>query len=929
MIVCCTWLLLTPVLALNTHTVHLNQEASAVILEVDKVLTKPFLQVRTADSDFVTIDFELEHDTASAIFNFNPSDRLEFKTNFDLGLLSREYIAKPKPILLASNSFVLANGIITRSDWGANEALTYRSNQYANLSMSLYAKSLNDPEIDRVNLQENDRVLTWPQEYAKYIRGIVVHHTATTKDLDDPRVAVQNIYQYHTKHLKWGDIGYHYLIAPNGQIFEGRKGGKAVVAGHSKPVNKTTIGVALMGNYHDEAPSRIAVKQLSKLLAKLSREYGLEPESKFIYKQKVYPTIMAHRSNDSTVCPGDFLYAELPAIKKQVGQQQRPQNFATMPDFLPAIETRSKFVTHKLVLRNASKEVWNKDQTYIKNIATSQKHYLDKDLKRFKVAGIEIKAANLQPGFNQLEFEVFLNGKKQKQNLSQVFIYRVEPIQIKLKRIKDTIYLTSKSRKAISKQELSLIDQDGRPIPGSFNRKKLQKNTPLEYKIQDLEGLEAIHLVPNSALKIISNSLYIKPQKRAAQPAQPGNFEFSMNAKSQTISLELTNPLSENLNTKLLRASFLKKKSIQIQHHKRSSTVRPNQTFKLKLGVTLEQLRSEKFKLRLFYKGKSLYNKFVTVKLTNTSASQKQKQKVKTPSKTQVVQANLPQANAGSDNNIRVLLSKLDSDNIQLVNTQNSSLIIKGKHRADIPAQTQISVTKVGANLKVRFAKRSYIARSIKLESQGVFTISNYENRPGWNPSLNDNKFRNNLIFSLFNQRVEVVNELDIEDYLKGLGEVSNSDNEHKIKTIVVAARSYAYHYTHGHQKFKHSRYDLDDSPERSQKYLGYNLELRSPNLTRAIAQTRGELVTYQSQVVKVPYFNQSDGRTRSAQEVWGWKDTPYLVSRPDTHCKAGALNGHGVGISGCGATGMAKAGKQYKAIIQHFLPGVQIIKQY
>lgn len=177
--------------------------------------------------------------------------------------------------------------------------------------------------------------------------------------------------------------------------------------------------------------------------------------------------------------------------------------------------------------------------------------------------------------------------------------------------------------------------------------------------------------------------------------------------------------------------------------------------------------------------------------------------------------------------------------------------------------------------------------------------------------------------FRVLDNSLVAINELPIELYLRGLAEVSNTTDPEKIKTIVVAARSYAYHYITDDDKFPGKPWDLDDSPERSQKYLGYGFEKRSSNVTLAIRQTAGKVVTYKNKAVKVPYFNQSDGKTRSAKDVWGWNDTPYLVAVNDKYCNGSTLLGHGVGISGCGADGMAKAGKDHEEIIEYFLKGV------
>jgi stage II sporulation protein D len=86
----------------------------------------------------------------------------------------------------------------------------------------------------------------------------------------------------------------------------------------------------------------------------------------------------------------------------------------------------------------------------------------------------------------------------------------------------------------------------------------------------------------------------------------------------------------------------------------------------------------------------------------------------------------------------------------------------------------------------------------------------------------------------------------------------------------------------------------------------------------------------YNDKLVKTPYFNATDGTyTKSAEEVWGWTNTPYLVSVPDNLCKSTEFKGHGVGLSGCGATEASKLGKTYKEILKYYYTGIEIKKAY
>ena len=45
----------------------------------------------------------------------------------------------------------------------------------------------------------------------------------------------------------WGDIGYNYLVDPQGTVYEGRAGGTDVVGHHSYPFDVGSVGVGLLG----------------------------------------------------------------------------------------------------------------------------------------------------------------------------------------------------------------------------------------------------------------------------------------------------------------------------------------------------------------------------------------------------------------------------------------------------------------------------------------------------------------------------------------------------------------------------------------------------------------------------------------------------------------------------------------------------------
>jgi peptidoglycan hydrolase-like amidase len=218
--------------------------------------------------------------------------------------------------------------------------------------------------------------------------------------------------------------------------------------------------------------------------------------------------------------------------------------------------------------------------------------------------------------------------------------------------------------------------------------------------------------------------------------------------------------------------------------------------------------------------------------------------------------------------------------------------------------------------------------------SGNVLEISNWSRKPGWDKSgtLNDNSFRGTLEIRNRGGKWLVVNELPVGQYVKGLGEVSEGDPEAKAKTIIVAARTYAAFYLQAaNRKFPGEPYDGSDDPAVFQRYLGYGLEKRSPSLSKYADETRDVVITYQGKLIKPWYFNASTGKTRSAKqycESRGGKkceDIPFLQSVEDPGTPLKAYNGHGVGISGNGATALANRGWTFEDIIRYFLTGVEV----
>jgi hypothetical protein len=203
-----------------------------------------------------------------------------------------------------------------------------------------------------------------------------------------------------------------------------------------------------------------------------------------------------------------------------------------------------------------------------------------------------------------------------------------------------------------------------------------------------------------------------------------------------------------------------------------------------------------------------------------------------------------------------------------------------------------------------------------------VVEIVSWSNRPSWNQSINDNKYR-----TAATDRVWVINELMLEDYLKGIAETSNNSPQEYQKALLVAARTFAkYHVEHN---TKYSGLFTVRATDADQVYRGYNAELRLPNVSRALDDTRGVMVFYNGSLAITPYFSQSDGRTRNWDEVWAGASKPWLISKEVPYDSGLQMLGHGVGMSARGAVGMAVEGKTFEEILTYFYTGVELRRRY
>jgi hypothetical protein len=214
---------------------------------------------------------------------------------------------EPRPEATAAgarpSASAAAPAIVPRSDWGAQDPRTA-------------------PDYGEVQLA-------------------FVHHTVSTNDYgpEESAAIVRGIQHYHRNVLGWNDIGYQLLVDQHGQVFEGRAGGidQPIVGAQAQGYNSVSTGVAVIGTHTSAGIGTATFEALAVLLAWKLSLHGMPTEGQVTVTsaggpQNRYPAgrtvllerICGHRDGDATACPGEALYAQLPALRARAAELANP-----------------------------------------------------------------------------------------------------------------------------------------------------------------------------------------------------------------------------------------------------------------------------------------------------------------------------------------------------------------------------------------------------------------------------------------------------------------------------------------------------------------------------------------------------------------------------------------------------------------------------
>lgn len=144
---------------------------------------------------------------------------------------------------------------------------------------------------------------------------ITIHHEGTKDSARDAAKFIKNVQTWGMgKDRNWADIPYHFLIARDGTVYEGRN---VNTVGETATEYDPTghLLITCLGNLEVQEVTAPQLESLVRLIAHCCKTYNLP-----------YETIASHRDHSTqTTCPGKNLYKYLENgyIKKQVKKLAR------------------------------------------------------------------------------------------------------------------------------------------------------------------------------------------------------------------------------------------------------------------------------------------------------------------------------------------------------------------------------------------------------------------------------------------------------------------------------------------------------------------------------------------------------------------------------------------------------------------------------
>ncbi len=141
------------------------------------------------------------------------------------------------------------------------------------------------------------------------VRRLTVHHDGMApvnlRSSRDVSARIDLIRRAHQQR-GWGDIGYHYIVDPLGEVWEGRP--LSWQGAHVANQNPGNLGVLVMGNFQQQRPTAAQLSALDRFVASRMTAHRINLSN-----------VYTHQELAPTECPGRSLQSHMASTRRPTG----------------------------------------------------------------------------------------------------------------------------------------------------------------------------------------------------------------------------------------------------------------------------------------------------------------------------------------------------------------------------------------------------------------------------------------------------------------------------------------------------------------------------------------------------------------------------------------------------------------------------------
>jgi len=239
------------------------------------------------------------------------------------------------------------------------------------------------------------------------VTHLIVHHSAGVNSSSDWAGVVRSIWDFHVNVNGWDDVGYNYLVDPNGVLYEGR--GDNVRGAHFCGNNGGTMGVCMLGDFTNTTPTNNAKSTLKDLLAWKICDIDADPEETAFHASSGLnlTRISGHQDGCATECPGALFYPQMEDIRMEVTSQIN--NECEVEELAAPTNLTAEAVSQSSVLLNwddnsnnentfiIERSTWtNTNYEVVGNVSANVTTFTDQNLEANTAYFYQVKATNAQ-----------------------------------------------------------------------------------------------------------------------------------------------------------------------------------------------------------------------------------------------------------------------------------------------------------------------------------------------------------------------------------------------------------------------------------------------------------------------------------------------------------------------------------------------------